>query len=809
MESRNSIIHDRTNLLYQFWRSLEANDVHPLAIYAHRKQESLIACASHAEAQVLAQKLKTQLRSSVANLSIAPYEMLHSDACILNPIPRYSTQLFNLIGFDDTNLCQEMANLFQSFIPFLDSNSYGPIVQSINIEKMRNNKQFHARFELRFDGQHSADEDLISTKFDEISLNFPEVRIQGWSGPLQLQTKKTILFYATSDFTNSIGETTLIEDAPGVMDAFTAGAERVAASADLSALSSAIKCLGYAQKLLIELPGSEARNSENYVSLSSVLDLISDAGDIDNTVIVHLDREGMENAGCIRAAMRVAFQSTAHLASMHHIHHLKDIKHGMFHLIGHLPSDVAHFYENDSESSFLAKSATSSNDTASLDSKTHRHQDDQKRHSSKCVFLETSVNSLQQHSMFLYTIFSAMAREKYRLVAMDGMRLIQTLDAVLTISSSKKATTLASLIPNSVVLIPTLPSSEKPTHVITIAGPRITSTSLRALLEKIPHSVADVSHLRQLSISSSSRLPFASEKAYLGSLDTDSVAMAKLYEIELDIDCVELLVHTNFANASEEAALRILLRKCGLEHSVDVSLQRNTWQRRNRRAASFDMDSTLIQLECIDEMAHFCGVGERVKEITHRAMSGELDFQAALRERVLALEGALAHDLFAHVVKAIRYTPHARLLCHSLRALGFDTAVFSGGFFPIIDHVKRELRLRHARANVLELSEEGKLTGKLLAGHRVVDADAKEKFLRKMCTRMGTDLELSLAAGDGANDLKMLGASGLGVAFLAKETVRRQSDFHINHLTLSPILFLLGLARDDILSLLRDHLSSP
>ena len=252
--------------------------------------------------------------------------------------------------------------------------------------------------------------------------------------------------------------------------------------------------------------------------------------------------------------------------------------------------------------------------------------------------------------------------------------------------------------------------------------------------------------------------------------------------------CVEF-----FLNVPNDIDLKGMTRQLLAEGSglgIDVALQKENLYRRAKRLVVLDMDSTLIQIEVIDELANLAGAGEQVAAITERAMNGELDFQQALRERVALLKG-LSADALEQVYRELPFTPGAKNLVRILRRLGFKTAVISGGFNFFTDRLKAELGLDYAYANALEIVD-GKVTGQVAGA--IVDGQRKAELLEEITDREGITLSQVIAIGDGANDLPMLGRAGLGIAFNAKARVREQADYHINQGNLDSILYLLGIA---------------
>ncbi len=211
---------------------------------------------------------------------------------------------------------------------------------------------------------------------------------------------------------------------------------------------------------------------------------------------------------------------------------------------------------------------------------------------------------------------------------------------------------------------------------------------------------------------------------------------------------------------------------------------------RGRRKALLiaDMDSTIIQGETLDQLAGFAGIGERIAAITARAMNGELDFKAALRERVAMLQG-LPLDALERTWQRVRLTPGARELVATMRARGALTALVSGGFTFFTGKVAAELGFHEHRSNTL-LDDGAALTGSV--AEPILDRDSKLAALRELAERRGVKLSATLAVGDGANDLDMLRAAGLGVAFHAKPIVAREAKAKVDHAGLRALLFAQG-----------------
>ncbi|KAJ5766872.1 uncharacterized protein N7511_004488 [Penicillium nucicola] len=237
------------------------------------------------------------------------------------------------------------------------------------------------------------------------------------------------------------------------------------------------------------------------------------------------------------------------------------------------------------------------------------------------------------------------------------------------------------------------------------------------------------------------------------------------------------------------------------EWNVEVVLQKESVFRRHKRLAVFDMDSTLIDNECIDEIAKFIGVEKQVSEITERAMNGELDFTASLKERVGLLNGVSA-DVFEKLKSVLKIAKGARELCRALKALGYKIAVLSGGFQPLAEWLAEQLGIDIAVANHLEINEATQtLTGKLVPSYPIVDAAHKRTLLKSIAAEHNIPLSQTMAVGDGANDLLMLHAAGLGVAWRAKSKVQLEAPTRINGESLVDILYLLGLDNEDIAEL--------
>ncbi len=244
----------------------------------------------------------------------------------------------------------------------------------------------------------------------------------------------------------------------------------------------------------------------------------------------------------------------------------------------------------------------------------------------------------------------------------------------------------------------------------------------------------------------------------------------------------------------ETSRLRTELAAEAVAQQVDVAVERASIYRRARRLVVMDVDSTLVQGEVIEMLAAEAGCEAEVARVTAAAMAGELDFEQSLRARVALLAG-LPVEAVDRVRAAVRLTPGARTLVRTLKRLGWTVGIVSGGFTAVTDDLRVELGLDHALANELEI-EDGRLTGRVVG--EVVDRAGKAAALRRFAQEEGLHPEQTVAIGDGANDLDMLAAAGLGIAFNAKPVVRDAADAALSVPFLDAVLFLLGIPRDEV-----------
>jgi len=237
---------------------------------------------------------------------------------------------------------------------------------------------------------------------------------------------------------------------------------------------------------------------------------------------------------------------------------------------------------------------------------------------------------------------------------------------------------------------------------------------------------------------------------------------------------------------------RIFLEIAGRE-GVDIAFQEDNAFRRNRRLVAFDMDSTLVKAEAIDEIAREAGVEDKVIAITERAMRGEMDFKESLRQRLRLLKG-LPVDSLEKVHRRIHLNLGAERLVTNLKRFGYKIAILSGGFTFFGRRVQEQLGIDYLFANELEIRD-GRLTGEILG--EIVDGARKAELLREIASREGISLQQTIAVGDGANDLPMLNIAGLGIAFHAKPKVKQEAGQAISTLGLDSILYLLGMRQSD------------
>ena len=257
------------------------------------------------------------------------------------------------------------------------------------------------------------------------------------------------------------------------------------------------------------------------------------------------------------------------------------------------------------------------------------------------------------------------------------------------------------------------------------------------------------------------------------------------------LDKTDILIALDlFIHSNSILNLNLDCYNLGKLHETQVSFQ--STKSRLKKFVVFDMDSTLIKQECIDEIARIANVGHQVSKITELAMQGEIDFSESLNRRVALLNG-VDESVYEEIKKLIEFNLGAEMVCRVLKKMGVRMAVVSGGFMPLALFVKDRLGLDYAFANTLE-AVDGKLTGKVLGS--IVDGRRKSELLMMLAKDLQLSLEETMAVGDGANDLFMMKVASVGVAYSAKERVQKEADARI--MSLEGVLFLMGLTRGEI-----------
>ena len=299
-------------------------------------------------------------------------------------------------------------------------------------------------------------------------------------------------------------------------------------------------------------------------------------------------------------------------------------------------------------------------------------------------------------------------------------------------------------------------------YILTLLGRKLSAKQIAAVTRIIAEQGLNIDAIKRLT----GRVPLDERKASVRA-------------------CIEFSVRGTPRDREE---MQRELMKLSSELEMDFSFQLDNMYRRMRRLICFDMDSTLIQTECIDELAERAGVGAEVKRITERAMRGEIDFSESFRERVALLKG-LDESVMKDIAENLPITEGVERLMYVLKKYGYKIAILSGGFTYFGNYLKEKFGIDYVYANRLEIVD-GKLTGRYLGD--IVDGKRKAELLQLLAQVENVDIAQTIAVGDGANDLPMLSAAGLGIAFHAKPKVKETARQAINTIGLDGVLYFLG-----------------
>ncbi|BCE03317.1 phosphoserine phosphatase SerB [Marinicellulosiphila megalodicopiae] len=309
----------------------------------------------------------------------------------------------------------------------------------------------------------------------------------------------------------------------------------------------------------------------------------------------------------------------------------------------------------------------------------------------------------------------------------------------------------------------------KDRFILTLLGRQLSGSNIAAVSKVISHQGLNIQDITRLTDRQPLELPNNESKS-----------------------CIEFSLRGLPNNPDQ---LRAEFLEICAEHNVDIAFQEDNVYRRNRRLVAFDMDSTLIEAEVIDELAKEAGVGEQVAHITEMAMQGKLDFNESFKQRMALLKG-LDESVLAKIADRLPITEGAERLIRTLKQYGYKTAILSGGFNYFGKHLQQKFGIDYVYANELEIKD-GKVTGNVIG--QIVNGERKAELLKEIAEKENIRIEQTIAVGDGANDLPMLSLAGLGIAFRAKSIVEQSAKQSISTLGLDGVLYLLGFKDQDII----------